>query len=93
MKDWLINFGLKTFGPSAVRGAILGLAGWLMARENLLTAFGIVSDAAAHTTTLHWDQLSLGVIALLPAIGAGLIKVTQKQTTQAIQPKTEETPK
>lgn len=93
MKDWLINFGLKTFGPSAARGAVLGIAGWLMARENLLSAFGVVSDAAAHTTIIYWDKVSLALIAALPAIGAGLIKVTQRQTEKAIQPKTEETPK
>lgn len=86
MKDWLINVGLKTFGPSAIRGGVLGLAGWLMARENLLSVFGVVSDATAHTTTIYWDKLSIALIAALPAIGAGLIKVTQ----QTIQSKTEE---
>jgi len=81
MKDWLLNVGLKTFGPSALRGAILGIAGWLMARGNMLSSFGIVSDAAAQTTTIHWQQLSIAVIAAFPAVLAGLIKMTQHQVT------------
>lgn len=84
MKSWLIETVFKTFGPSAIRGAILGLAGWLMARENLLSAFGIVSDAAAKTTTIHWEQLSMAVILALPALIAGIVKVTQKEGSKAV---------
>jgi hypothetical protein len=95
MKNWLIEVGLKTMGPSAVRGAILGIAGWLLAREGALSAFGIISDAAAHTTTIYWDKVSIALIAALPAIGAAVIKMTQHQGTQVIQNVTqpkEETP-
>ena len=81
MKDWLINIGVKTAGPSAVRGAILGLSGWLIAKNGLLSAYGVVSDAAAHTTTIYWDKCSIAIVAALPAILAGVIKLTQHQTT------------
>src|SRR5262245_41349917 len=50
LKVWLVEVGVKKMGPSAIRGAILGLFGWLMTKEGLLASFGIVSDATAHTT-------------------------------------------
>ena len=97
MKKWLIEVGLKTFGPSAIRGAVLGIAGWLMAKGGMLEPFGIVSDAALNITTIYWDKLSIALVAVIPAIGAGLIKVTQKQGTEVAQKvlpqKTEEPPK
>ena len=69
---------------SAIRGAILGLSGWLLAKEGALTAFGIVSDAAAHTTTVYWDKLSSALVIGLPALIAGVIKLTQHQATQLV---------
>lgn len=85
MKDWLIEAGLKTFGPSAIRGAVLGISGWLLVRSDMLDKFGIVSDAAQHITTIHWDKLSMAAIAALPAILAGAIKLMQYHGTQAVQ--------
>jgi hypothetical protein len=77
MKDWLIRLGLNEAGPSAIRGAILGVSGWILVRNGALTHFGIISDVAAHTTTIHWDQLSVAAIASLPAIIAAVIKLFQ----------------
>ena len=93
MKEWLLEVGVKTFGPSAIRGAILGISGWLLAKEGALSAFGIVSDAAAHTTIIYWDRLSMALIVGLPAIIAGVIKATQHQATQIITKPKEEAPK
>ena len=92
VKDWLLEVGVKTFGPSAIRGAILGISGWLLAKEGVLSSFGIVSDATAHTTTIFWDKLSVALIVGLPAIIAGVIKTTQHQATQLITKPTEEKP-
>ena len=54
LKGWLINVAIKKFGPSAVRGAILGLGGFLAAKEGLLSTFGIVYDKASHILTVIW---------------------------------------
>lgn len=85
MKDWLLEVGLKTFGPSAVRGAVLGVAAWLLAKNGALAHFGVISDAATHTLTIHWDQLSTASIAALPAILAGVIKVLNYHGTQVVK--------
>lgn len=85
MKDWLMEVGVKTFGPSAIRGAILGVSGWLLMKNNALAPFGIVSDAAQHLTTIYWDKLSVAAITALPAIIAGAVKMVQHQGTQVIQ--------
>jgi hypothetical protein len=96
MKNWLVEVGVKTFGPSAVRGAVLGIAGWLMAKEGMLAPFGIVSDAVAKTTTIYWEQLSAAIILGLPALIAGIVKLTQREgekvVTKVTQPKPEGTP-
>lgn len=84
IKSWLINVGLKEIGPSAIRGVILGASGWLAMRNGLLSNFGVVSDAASHTTTIHWDQLSIVAIAGLPAIGAAVIKILNYHASAAI---------
>lgn len=76
-KQWLVDVLVKQAGPSAIRGAILGTLGWLMLKNGMLEPYGIVSDEAARTTILYWDKLSVAAIALLPAIGAWLIKATQ----------------
>ena len=75
LKAWLVQIGIKRLGPSAIRGAILGLSGWLMAKGGMLESFGIISDAAAHTTTIYWDKMNDGLILLLPAIMAAVIKL------------------
>lgn len=89
MKGWLVETVIKTFGPSAIRGAILGVSGWLLAKENILAPFGIVSDAIAKTTTIHWEQMSAAVVIALPALIAGVVKMTQKEAQKVIQPKGE----
>jgi hypothetical protein len=82
--DWLEKVGLTQFGPSAVRGAILGIAGWLLTKNGMLSHWGIVSDAAAHTTTIYWNELSVAAIAGLPAVIAGVVKLLQYHGTNAI---------
>lgn len=89
LKDWLVEVGVKKMGPSAIRGAILGLSGWLIAKQGLLATYGVVSDAAAHTTVIYWDKLNVALVALLPAMLAAAIKLANHQASQAI-PKKEE---
>jgi hypothetical protein len=84
LKTWAIEIGLKKLGPSAIRAAILGIASWLIARDGLLTSYGIVSDAAARTTTIHWDAVSSALIVGLPAVIAVIVKLTQHTTTAAV---------
>lgn len=91
IKGWLLEVGLKKLGPSAIRGAVLGLSGWLIAREGLLAPFGIVSDAVTHTTTIYWDRLNLALIASFPALLAAAIKLVNHQAVQAL-PKPQDTP-
>jgi hypothetical protein len=85
MKDYLLEVGVKTLGPSAIRGAILGIAGWILVKNDLLSPFGIISDATQHITTIHWDQLSTASIAALPAVIAAIIKLVQHHTTPIIK--------
>lgn len=85
LKGWLINVAIKKFGPSAVRGAILGLGGFLAAKEGLLSTFGIVYDKASHILTVNLDALSLIAVAGLPALGAGVIKVLNHHTDEAVK--------
>lgn len=80
-KDWLLEAGLKTAGPSAIRGSILGIVGWLAMKQNFLMGLGIVTDPTEHITIIHWDQLSTWAIAALPAVAAGLIKLFQHTGT------------
>jgi hypothetical protein len=84
MKEWLMEVVVKKMGPSALRGAVLGVFGWLMARQGLLDSFGVVSDAANHTTTVYWDKLSTALIVALPALLAAVIKLVNHHTETAL---------
>jgi hypothetical protein len=84
LKTWIIEIAVKKLGPSAIRAMVLGAASWFIARENLLSAYGIVSDAAAHTTTIHWDQVSSALIVGLPAVIAVIVRLTQHTTAAVV---------
>lgn len=86
IKLWLIEVGIKKFGPSAVRGAILGIGGWVVAKEGILAPLGILYDQTTHILTIHLDTLSIWAVAGLPALGAGLIKVANHHADQAAAP-------
>lgn len=83
MKDWLIEVVVQKGGPSAIRGAVLGLIGWLAVKENIIP--GVHTDTATHITTIAWDQVSAWAIAGLPAITAAVIKMFQHQTQTIIK--------
>ena len=85
IKTWLVEIGVKQLGPSAIRAMVLGASAWLIARNGFLASYGIVSDAAARTTTIHWDQVSAALIVGLPAVIAMIVKLTQHTTTAAIK--------
>jgi len=82
MKDWLTNVMLQKFGPSAVRGGILGVVGWLAAKSGALAHWGVTIQG--HIVSVDGDKVSMAVIAGLPALAAGLIKVVQHHATATI---------
>lgn len=85
LKVWFLEIAVKQLGPSAIRAAVLGVASWFIAKEGLLAPFGIISDAVARTTTIHWDKVSDALILGLPAIIAVIIKLTQHTTTAVVK--------
>lgn len=85
LKTWIIDVLIKKFGPSFIRGAILGLAGFIAAKEGLLAHFGVVYDAASHIVTVNLDTLNIGLVALIPAIGGGVIKVLNHHADTAVK--------
>lgn len=86
IKKWAIEIAIKKFGPSAVRGAILGISGFVAAKHELLAPLGIIYDAATHILTVNFDKLSLWAVAGLPAVGAGVIKIMNHHVDQAVKP-------
>lgn len=85
LKVWFIEIAIKKFGPSAVRGAVLGLGSWVAAKEGLLAPVGIIYDTATHILTINLDTLSIWAVAGLPAIGAGLIKVLNHKGNEVVK--------
>lgn len=85
MKEYLFDVGLKTLAPSAIRGAVLGVAGWLMAKNNLLTPFGITT--MNHVTTIDWNQVSIASIAAVPGLMAAIIKLANHHAAQILPQK------
>lgn len=85
VKGWLIDIGIKKFGPSAVRGAVLGIAGFFAARQEILEPLGIMFDAATNILTIDFNRVSIWAIAALPAIGAGVIKVLNHEGNVAVK--------
>ena len=57
VKTWFMEIGLRQLMPSAIRAAVLGVASWLIAREGMLSAYGIVSDAG--TGIISKTELSI----------------------------------
>ena len=91
LKEWVIEVAVKKLAGSAIRAAALGILGWLMVRNDLLVTWGIVSDAAAHTTTIYWDKLSGALIVGLPALIAIVIKLFQHTATSVVKGQSEGT--
>lgn len=86
LKEWLIEVAVKKMAPSAIRGAILGIFSWVLAKQGALAAFGIVADQASHTITIHLDQLSMFLIAGLPAALAAGIKMVNHHADEVVLP-------
>lgn len=80
-----MDVAIKKFGPSAIRGAILGLCGLLAARSEILAPMGIIYDQATRVLTVHFDQVSLWAMLLLPAVGAGAIKVLNHHSKEVVK--------
>lgn len=83
MKDWLIDVLLKKFGPSALRGAVLAVGTFLVAKHDLLAPLGIVYDQATHILTVNFDTFSMWGSILIVSSGAGLIKVLNHHADEA----------
>lgn len=90
LKGWILEVAVKKMGPSAIRGGILGISGWLLTRNNFLEPFGILSDAQAHVTIINWDKLNIALIALLPAVLAAVIKLLNHQGQELLPKKAPE---
>jgi hypothetical protein len=86
IKTWLIEVAVKRMGPSAIRGAILGICGWLVAKAGFLATFGIVYDGTTHIISVNLDKLNVALIALIPAVLAAVIKLVNHQGNQIINP-------
>lgn len=86
LKQWAIEVAIKKMGPSAIRGAILGIFSWVLAKQGTLSAFGIVADQATHTITIYLDQLSMFLIAGLPAVLAAGIKMVNHHADEVVLP-------
>jgi hypothetical protein len=90
LKEWIIEVAVKKMWPSAIRGAILGIVGWMVVRNDILAPFGITSDAIQHTTTIYWDKLQTALIVGLPAAVAAIIKLLNHHAdslfTQTVKP-------
>ena len=82
LQNWAVEVLIKKGGPSAVRGALLGLVGFLAAKNGLLAHFGIATVNGI--TTIDWSKVSDLAIAGLPAVAAGVIKILSHHTTEAI---------
>ena len=94
-KGWLLDVLIKKAGPSAIRGALLGLGGWIAAKSGILGTFGVAYDSAHQIITLDLNTLNIALVALLPAVGAAAIKILNHHadtaTTAILKP--QETPK
>jgi len=86
LREWLLEVVVKKGGPSLIRGAILGIFAWLLAKQGALASFGIVADQATHTVTVHLDQLNMALVAGLPAVLAAVIKIFNHQASEIIKP-------
>ncbi len=86
LKQWMVEVAVKKMGPSAIRGAIIGIFSWILAKQGALAAFGIVADQATHTVTIHLDQLSMVLIAGLPAALAAAIKMVNHHADEVVLP-------
>lgn len=75
IKQYFIEVIVKKMAPSFLRGAILGVLGWVLAKQGALVSFGIIADQATHTITIHLDQLNMALVAGLPAALAAVIKL------------------
>jgi hypothetical protein len=84
-QTWLTEVVISKGGPSAIRGAIVGISGWLILKSSILANYGVVSDATAHTTTISWDKLNAALILLLPGILAAITKILS-QHVQVVNP-------
>ena len=82
IKQFLIEVAVKKMGPSAIRGACLGLIGWLAMKNNLVP--GVHTDAVSHVTTIAWDQVSGWLIAGIPAGLAAVIKLVNHSAASVI---------
>lgn len=83
--DSIKTWAVETFGPSAIRGVILGAFGVLVTHSQMLSKFGIITDSVAHTTTIHWTTASDVLVPIVIAIVAGFIKTGHVTLTNVIQ--------
>ena len=81
IKSYLMEYIIKTGGPSAIRNVVQCVVAYLIVHGNALASWGIVT--AAHVTTIDWSLAGVKLIALLPAIAAA-IKIGQQHATEIV---------
>ena len=83
-KLWLVNVGLKQMGPSLIRAAVAWAIALVAAHQGMLTTFGVVYDATAHTLTLHIDTLQGWLLGGGLGLVTAFLTAAQHHTTATI---------
>lgn len=88
LKRFLLEVGIRKMGPSAIRAAILAVAGFVAAKAELFAQLGIVYDATAKLITIDLAKLDSGAAVLLigtAGAGGALIKLINHQSNVVVK--------
>jgi hypothetical protein len=91
MKDWLIQVGIKKFGPSAIRAAVAAFIAFVVANRGMLESFGVFYDDVTNILTIHLNTATSGIILFTMASIGGLVKVLN-HPKEIVAPKKQEEP-
>jgi hypothetical protein len=83
-KLWLVNVGLKKMGPSLIRAAVAWAVAVVAAHQGMLTTFGVIYDASAHTLTLHIDTLQGWMLGGGLGLITAFLTAAQHHTTAVV---------
>lgn len=86
MKTWLLEVAIKRMGPSAVRGIVLAIGGFFVAKAGVLSGYGINYDETTRTISVNLAHLE-SVLTVLVASGglAGIIKGLNYHANQMVK--------
>ena len=83
-KLWLVNVGIKQMGPSLIRAAVAWAVAIVAAHQGMLTTFGVIYDASAHTLTLHIDTLQGWMLGGGLGLITAFLTAAQHHTTAVV---------